>query len=73
LKKIYTQGYRELAPVSCNVGYVQACAQFGRANIDLLLSNKLLENRGSYKAKKRFYIADIVSGLEILRRNEKDR
>ena len=41
--------------------------------IDLLLSNKLLENRGLYKAKKRFYIADIVSGLEILRRNEKDR
>lgn len=41
--------------------------------IDLLLLNKLLENRGSYKAKKRFYIADIVSGLEILRRNEKDR
>lgn len=53
--------------------YVQASEQFGRANIDLLLSNKLLEDKGSYKAKKRFYITDIVAGLEILRRNEKDR
>lgn len=53
--------------------YVQASEQFGRANIDLLLSNKLLEDKGSYKAKKRFYIPDIVAGLEILRRNEKDR
>ena len=48
--------------------YQQASEQFGRAKIDLLVNNGLLENRGTYKAKKGYYIMDIVSGLEIFKR-----
>lgn len=50
--------------------YQQASEQFGRAKIDLLVNNGLLENRGSYKAKKRYYISDIVAGIETLNKIE---
>ena len=47
--------------------YTNACKQFGRTSIDLLLSNKLLHNTSDLIGKKRYLISDIVTAFSIFK------
>ena len=44
--------------------YNQACEQFGRVNIDILVNNKLLVNTSDILGKKRFLLSDIIAAFE---------
>ena len=46
--------------------YTNACKQFGRVNIDLLISNKLLKDTSDLLGKRRYLISDIIAGFQIL-------
>lgn len=48
--------------------YNQACEQFGRRQIDMMLNNGLLKNTNSLIGKRRFLISDIITASEILKK-----
>lgn len=50
--------------------YTDACKQFGRTNIDLLLSNKLLHDTSELIGRKRYLISDIASAFLILKNKQ---
>lgn len=41
--------------------YNQACEQFGRAQINTLITNKLLKNTSELLGKKRYVLSDIIA------------
>lgn len=41
--------------------YTQACEQFGKAQIDILIANKLLKDTSELMGKKRYILSDIIA------------
>ena len=48
------------------LSYTESCRQFGRATIDMIISQGLLENRAGKKSKKKYYISEIITAITIL-------
>lgn len=48
--------------------YNQACEQFGRRQIDLLIANKLLTNTSELIGKKRYLLSDIIAAQIALKK-----